>query len=263
MTYLEAARSHRGLLLATALALTVAWLTTNSPVPIYDGIGAPDEPYRYVSPPAGDKVRTQPPTSAAATARVTRGIAGVMELYTIEQGPQAQAFLVGQSLTVKPAPGTSAVPSSITATLTPLAPDSGPAGPRIDGNIYRLSWDAGLSTTQYRNEGADQVLLRAVRGPPPKATFLFRPSSADSWRRLPTNLAGADVYAAMLQGQGDYALTLDPSTTSAGRSTSQATSPHRRGGALTVWVTVVAAVVLLQLGVILIVRLHRARTGAE
>jgi hypothetical protein len=257
VTFVVPARSRRGLLLATICALTVAWLTTGSPVPIYDGIGAPDEPYRYVSPPLGDKVRTKPPTSAVGTASVTSGVAGVVETYTDEQGPQAQAFLTGQSLTVTASPASAAVASSITVTLTPLAPETNPSGPRIDGNIYRLSWDAGTSTTNYRNDGADQFLLRAVKGPPPKATFLFRPSAADSWQRLPTNLAGADVYSALVQGQGDYALTLDAQES----ASSAAAIPHRRTEAVSARVVLVAGLVLIMLGVILTVRLLRKRAA--
>jgi hypothetical protein len=257
VTFVVPARSRRGLLLATLCALTVAWLTAGSPVSIYDGIGAPDEPYRYVTPPPGDKVRTQPPSRAVGTALVTRGVAGVVEIYTDEQGPQAQAFLTGQSLTVTAPRATTAVANSIAVTLTPLAPQTDPSGPRIDGNVYRLSWDAGTSTTHYRNDGADQVLLSAVKGPPPKATFLFRPSAADSWQRLPTNLAGADVYAALVQGQGDYALTLDGQES----ASSAAATPHRRTGAVSARVVFVAGLVLIMLGVILTVRLLRTRAA--
>jgi hypothetical protein len=259
VSVVERRRSRRGLLLATALALIVAWLTTNSPVPIYDGIGAPDEPYRYVSPPPGDKVRTQPPTSAVADL-VSRGTARVVEMSTAEQGPQAQAFLAGQDLTVAPAAGTTAAASSVTVTLTPLAPESGPSGPRIDGNIYRLSWDAGTSIAHFRNRGSDQILLRAVKAPPPKATFLFRRSAAESWRRLPTSRVGADIYLTLVQGEGEYALTLDAPGAST-HGSAAATIPHQRTGGVNGRLILAAGLVLVMLGVIVTVRLLRARAA--
>jgi hypothetical protein len=95
-----------------------------------------------------------------------------------------------------------------------------------------------------------------LKGLPPTATFLFRQSAADSWRRLPTNLVGADVYMALAEGEGDYALTLD----APGPSISAAV-PHRQRGSGTVWVTLVTSLVLVQLGVILIARLLRARAA--
>jgi hypothetical protein len=43
----------RARLLLALVALPLAWLLAPGAVPLYDGINLPDEPYRYVVPPAG------------------------------------------------------------------------------------------------------------------------------------------------------------------------------------------------------------------
>jgi hypothetical protein len=240
----------------TAAALVVAWLLPGRPVPIYDGIGAPDEPYRYVSVPSGVQIRTQPPTMAKVTVPVERGEASVVELSTSEQGPQAEADIVGQSsLTVPPASGPTPPPKSVTVTLTPLAPD--PAGPQIDGNVYRLSWVAGSTAPTFDNQGADLFYLRATVGPPPRATFLYRHGPSDSWRALATELAGADVYSALIQGAGDYALTRRPFP-----ATATGTGQHTASSGTVPWSLILITILILAMvGFVLTIRLMRSRSA--
>jgi hypothetical protein len=249
-------RSHRRLLLVTVSALVVGWLVTAAPIPIYDGIGAPDEPYRFVSPPPGDKLRTAPPTQAVASVLITSGTAGVVELFTDEQGPQAQILIVGQTLKVSAGPGSIRVPAAVTVTVKPLAPEAGPSGLLIDGNIYELSWDADGAITEYTNDGGDRILLRAVRGPPPKATFLYRRRPGDAWRPLETNLAGADVYQALIQGEGDYALTVRglPASASAG-----SIAGSHRSGRIDIRLLAGAALVVVLVAAVVAVRVSRRR----
>jgi hypothetical protein len=247
----EALRSRRALLCATAAALMVAWLLPGRPVPIYDGIGAPDEPYRYVSVSPGVASRTQPPTTARITVPMQNGVASVVQLATAEQGPQAEVDIVGQSLS-EPAASVSA---SVTVTLTPVAPDAGASGPQIDGNVYRLSWIAGSTAMSFSNQGDDLMYLRATVGPPPRATFVYRQGPGARWRALATDLAGADVYSALIQGAGDYALTRRPFV---GAPVSSAT--HSAGAKSLPWtLVVVAALVLSMIGCVIIIRLLRGR----
>ncbi|MDQ1719826.1 MAG: hypothetical protein QOE89_3779 [Pseudonocardiales bacterium] len=252
MTAGGSTRSRRGLLYLTAAALAVAWLLPGRPVPIYDGIGAPDEPYRYVSVPPGVQIRTRPPTLAKVTVPVERGVASVVELFTSEQGPQAEADITGPSLlTVPPASGSTPAPRSITVTLTPLAPD--PADPQIDGNIYRLTWVAGSSTPTFHNNGADLFYLRATVGPPPRATFLYRPGPSEPWRAVATELAGADIYSALIQGAGDYALTRRPFPAAATGNANSGTSP---------WSLILVTILILAMvGAVLTIRLMRIRSA--
>jgi len=73
--------------LAGAVLVTVGWLASPNAVPVYDGIAAPDEPYRYVSPPSGAS-KTAPPTSVSTDTPVAHGAnAQGLSLQTAETGP--------------------------------------------------------------------------------------------------------------------------------------------------------------------------------
>ena len=68
-------RSGLRWLLASFVALLVAWLLAPAVVPIYDGVSFPDEPYRYVQSPDGKP--TKPPTTAKASVQVNaQGLSG-------------------------------------------------------------------------------------------------------------------------------------------------------------------------------------------
>jgi len=240
------AGSARALLTLTAIALVIAWLLPGRPVPIYDGVGAPDEPYRYVRVPPDVAIRTQPPTTAKLSVPVTDGVPSVIELATSEQGPQAEADIVDRGLSVS-----SASASLLTATLVPLAPDPSGNGPKIDGNVYRLGWTAGTAAVRFVNHGSDLLYLRATVGPPPRAVFLYRTRPNDAWRPLATDLAGADIYSALIQGPGDYALTREPlPATSATPSAHSGVSPG---------LLIVAVLVIGMVAIVLIIRLLRVR----
>ena len=43
-------------LVAALVALLAAWVLAPAALPIYDGLSNPDEPYRWVQPPAGAKL---------------------------------------------------------------------------------------------------------------------------------------------------------------------------------------------------------------
>src|SRR5437868_4317124 len=57
-----------------ALVAAMSALGTGGP-PVYDGIGQPDEPYRYVAPPPGYR-HTPPATSAGAAVPLYKGLSG-------------------------------------------------------------------------------------------------------------------------------------------------------------------------------------------
>jgi hypothetical protein len=255
VTLLRGSRYRRGLIFLTVAALAVAWLLPGKRVPIYDGVGAPDEPYRYVSVPTGVQIRTQPPTAATVTVQVSNGNASQVVLATLEQGPQAEADIVDQSsLTVPASADSGATPESVTVTLTPLAPT--PADPHIDGNIYRLRWAAGSAIPKFDNHGGDLMYMRATVAPPPQAVFLYRPAPGAPWRRLVTERAGTDVYATLLQGAGDYALTRQPFPGSAA-----GTEQHAASGGTVPWsVILIAILVLGTVAAVLIIRRHRLRS---
>ena len=68
-------RAAAGLIVAMLL-LSVAWLAGGthhrSHVPVYDGVNAPDEPYRYIVAPPNAKKAKGPATSASASTGVKR-----------------------------------------------------------------------------------------------------------------------------------------------------------------------------------------------
>src|SRR5438105_1065265 len=86
-----------------AAVFGVVWLTAAPAAPpLYDGLGFPDEPYRYLSPPPGAK-KTPAPSTAAADFPVTPGVGNYVELASTEVGPQVQIDFNQADLTPPPA----------------------------------------------------------------------------------------------------------------------------------------------------------------
>jgi hypothetical protein len=193
----------------TALAaLLLAWVVVPpASTPLYDGIGAPDEPYRYVAPPAGAK-HTQPPHVATADSDAGGGT-NLHPFYVSsdEIGPQVLLFISKGSLVV---------PSSITGvrvTATPLAPDRSPTGATIDGNVYRVvaaglagTTEQGSLTFGSHSESESTITMRATSARQPSPSFVFRATPTDTWQRVSAVRVGSDIYRATVTHVGDYAL---------------------------------------------------------
>ncbi|MDQ6649765.1 MAG: hypothetical protein M3Z02_06575 [Actinomycetota bacterium] len=76
-------------LLGALAVLVAAWLLAPGGVPLYDGVGFPDEPYRYVVPPRADLPRTDPPTEGRDMVRAADAAGGSEVLaQSREMGPQ-------------------------------------------------------------------------------------------------------------------------------------------------------------------------------
>jgi hypothetical protein len=198
-------RGLRGLVLPLA-ALAAAWVLAPSVVPLYDGVGFPDEPYRYVVAPAGT-APTKAPTGGSSTARMQHGATvDDLTIVTAEQGPQFQMFLPVGFLT---GPATA---TTVTARVAPAAGDSPLAGMTFDGNVYALSATSdvpGPLTVAYSAASAGlggSVQLRTDTKNSGDPVFVYRPTKADAWRPLATSPTGQDVYGTDLVGLGDYAL---------------------------------------------------------
>lgn len=193
-------RRRVGVLVAGACAVVLAWLVAPTGVPLYDGIGFPDEPYRYVDPPSGYQ-KTKPPTIADAQSPVANGTSTLLMLAASrENGPQVAVSLPSRSLAAPQA-------TRVTLTATPEAPDTQPSGARIDGNVYRVAWtaDRGPVTTTSRISVA-YVLLRATTGKQPGPKMYHRASPDSPWSSISTTRVGRDIYQSPLAGAGDYAL---------------------------------------------------------
>lgn len=199
----------------TALLVTASW-TAGIAVPLYDGIGFPDEPYRYVTAPAGAK-HGPPAKPAQADAAASAGSnTAELTLQTDEQGPQ---------LLVQLPPGVTTLPPSartVTITATPLAPDAQPADGTIDGNVYRISLisDAGAASFG-KDVGQSLLYLRAASNIPAPPVMEYRPTPQAAWAALKTGRGGADVAVISFKGTGDYTLVHQRGATPANNGPSQ------------------------------------------
>lgn len=215
-------------------AVAVGWLSTPQPVPIYDGLGLPDEPYRYAVAPAGTR-HTPPPTGARDSLQIGggRSTAG-LTLQTREVAPQFTVFLPLGSLVTERGP--------LAVSVEPVGTQVVP-GVVADGNSYRLTI---TGPTPVRLDDPDlvaHVLMRATTQRRPQPDIYFRPSARRAWQHLATTAAGLDVRSARLSGTGDYQLAGAPAEPASSRAT--------------VWAAGAGGVLVLIAGSILTIR----RTG--
>jgi len=182
----------------SGLLVVLGWLLTSYPVPVYDGIGMPDEPYRYVSTPPSASAAAKPAGSAQGTLPVLGGVNSQLgSLGSGEFGPQALVYFpVG----VLAAPG-----GKITVKVVPEAPSHPPADGPIDGNVYRLSITDPAGPVTF-NSPKIMIYLRATTARQPGPVIEHRLAPGQTWRLLDTTRSGNDVYGAVLPGTGEYAL---------------------------------------------------------
>lgn len=231
------------LLTATGL-IALAWLagpTLPSP-PLYDGLGIPDEPYRYADPPR-DAVKTEPPTVASGTARVTGGVAGPLSATSAEQGPQVEVSLVAEAL-IAPREA-----KKVRVRVRALAPSSQPRDGAVWGNVYRVTATSDNGPVKLRREGASTIVLRAPADQP-RPVVQYRDSSG--WHRLITTKFGHDRYKAAVPVLGDYAVVRLADQPSAASDDNQVAVIVILGGSL-----------ILLTGVVWLVRRAGRRTSLE
>ena len=198
---------------AAILALVVAWLLAPAVVPIYDGIGQADEPYRYVQRPANapSKPTNKAPTEAKATLTVSNGLSAAGYSNSDERGPQISLYVPAGALKA-PSGAT-----SIVVTAQPLAPKAPlPTDGTIVTNVYRISAVAGGQEAQLVGTGdhAATIQMRAPTGKQPGPVFERR--TATGWVKVPTIRAGIDIYQAQASAFGDWALVQMKGTGSSG-----------------------------------------------
>jgi hypothetical protein len=183
---------------AAGSALALAWIVAPAGVPIYDGIGNPDDPYRYVSPPPS-AVTDKAPSSVTGHSPVVNGFnKDLLFLTTREMGPQITVSIPQKSLRADSA-------TQVTVHAEPEAPAGQPSGATIDGNVARLTFAADKgSVTTGKNISFAYVVLRATSGRQPGPTMYYR--TTGSWRALHTSRVGNDIYQSGIPGPGEYAL---------------------------------------------------------
>lgn len=231
------ARLARTRLLAATAALVAAWLVTPHAVPLYDGIGIPDEPYRYVKPPAGYQ-QTPTPSTVRVPLPATNGTnpKGAL-VQTLEVSSQSGMYFLPDGikgpLTTK----------TFTITITPQAPDGTTPG-TVDGNVYRIEFLAdGKPGATLTDTGRNTVYIqRATSAKVAAATLYYRPAGG-SWTAIPDTKGGTDSFQGYLAGPGDYALV---------PGKAQATSNNHL-----LLIAILVLVVLAMAGAIVLIRLSR------
>ena len=191
------------LLLAAALVLGLgALVAPASAPPLYDGVNYPDEPYRFVDPPAGAP-KTKPATTASATAPVSGGRAGELKLATAENAPQISIDLPAGA--VRTPDGV----TSVRVTAAPVGNIAVPAGRYLWSDVYDVSATRGTVSAVTDAQGQPIITMRAVNAQRPEPVIARFDGAR--WTLLPTFAVGNDIYSAQFPGLGRFAvLGIDP-----------------------------------------------------
>ena len=197
-------------LLAALLLVGLGRLLSPSAVPVYDGIGAPDEPYRYVAPPAG-AAKTADATSGRATSPLVGGVSSYgMSVATAESGPQFSLFVPPKALAT--------TGRSLEVAVAPEAPTDQPSGRRIDGNVYAVTIKAAGPVTLTPQASLATLYLRSTTAKQPGPVMEYRAKATDPWTALKTSRGGMDVYVSSFPGPGQYALAFSATAAKKGSS---------------------------------------------
>jgi len=234
-----------------AAGLMLAWLAAPVVAPLYDGVGFPDEPYRYVTRPAGDTKVTKPPGQVAVRMPVSDGTTDGFNGASAETGPQISIFVPT---------GTLAVPKDAHTLLLradPRTPDGAADGGSVDGNIYRLTAtpDTGKASVAKVPDQI-QIIMRATTAKQPGPTMEYRPDGRQAWSRLKTSRYGTDLYAATVKGFGDYALVFAKPVSGVAKAAAKS------GPAKYAYALIVAGLLIFLSSVVLAIRVARARRAA-
>ena len=182
-------------LAAALLLVALGRLASPSAVPVYDGVGAPDEPYKYVG------RANAPVASISRTVAVSGGSSAALTLQSAEKGPQVLLDLA--------AGGLDATTSTLTVTARPVEADGTkvPQG-TIDGNVYRITASQGARLRPDRALGF--LFLRAAVMTRPDPVVVHRTTSTDPWEKVRTVRAGQDILSTPFRALGDYAVVKVP-----------------------------------------------------
>ncbi|HEY2298985.1 MAG TPA: hypothetical protein VGH43_14725 [Jatrophihabitans sp.] len=189
-------RNTRFLVIALVLLGLGWWVAPRSAPPLYDGVGFPDEPYRFVVTPAGAKP-TKAPTTATRIVPVTKGTAGAASLASAEQAPQI-AVLIPTGRLQAPA-GT----KQFTLRAAPVQPVQAPDGEYLWSNVYDLAGTDPKVTMRDGNPPAT-ITLRAATAQRPYPTIERYLNG--TWTKVKTVPVGQDIYQAELPSLGRYAV---------------------------------------------------------
>jgi len=182
-------------LVVAALLQAVAVAVSPYAVPIYDGIGFPDEPYRFVVRPAGAQ-ETKDPTIAKGSASVSGDAVGSVVAASAESAPQISIFIPKNKLVV--AAGT----TEVTVTGTPVQPLPTGRGQYLWSDVYDVTATPG--TTIHSGLPQATITMRAASAQRPQPSIAYYADGR--WHLLPTYAQGQDIYIAELTTFGKFAV---------------------------------------------------------
>lgn len=238
---------------AVAVALLAgAWIASPAVVPIYDGPGQPDQPYRYVVAPPGDTKKTPDPTPATATMPIRNGVSTAGLAYSAESGPQVRVYIPPGALQAPPGA------TSIRLTATPSAPQPPlPSDGEIVGNVYTITLTATGGDVTVTAKSADQTPTLQLRAPTARQPGpVFERFDGKKWTQSETIRAGQDIYQTAASQLGVWALV-------------QLKAGGSALGAAQLAMLVIGIAILVIVGIIMVVRMTRSgatpppRTGGR
>jgi hypothetical protein len=183
----------------SGLVTLVVLVATASGTPLYDGIGFPDEPYRYVDPPHG-YVQKYKPTEARTVIRISRETNPDEGLISSgESGPQVAMYIPRRGLSVLDSA------STVTVTARPVKANDPPGDGTLNSNVYQVDFSHPVQISGA-SASPPNITLREATFETVLAVMEYRTDSTSRWRRLETPQVGRDIYVAALQGAGQYVL---------------------------------------------------------
>ncbi len=228
---------------AGLLALT--WRASPLPSPpMYEGLTAQAEPYRYLHPPPG-LGSTPRPSGTRATRPLEGGQSPALSPATAETPPQAQLLAARGAFAVPP--GATAVTATIAAVDPPPGP---PIGGEVAGNVYDISLTAAGAPLAV---GPGRTVTVVLRGPAGIGGPTIERFAGGAWTRLETQPLGAlagDSYTADTGALGEFALVAPPG------------SSAPRSGTDIVAIVLAAGAVLLTAATLIALRRNRRTRAA-
>jgi hypothetical protein len=192
-----AAVKHARVIVVAGLVLAIGWVfAPRSAPPLYDGVGFPDEPYRFVVKPQGAS-DTKAPTIATGNADVIRGQAGAVHANSAELAPQV-SFLIPVNRLRAPT-GT----TRIVVQGRPVTPIAAADGAYLWSNVYDIEATPG-STTFADGDPPATLTLRAATAQRPYPSI--ERYTGSSWVKVKTVPVGNDIYQSTLPALGRYAV---------------------------------------------------------
>jgi hypothetical protein len=224
---------------AVAVLLITGALLSPHAVPLYDGVGFPDEPYRFV-PPRGDGPAA---TAAVVSLRASGGVnSGGLLANSTELGPQVSVYAPPKAFQV---PSTAATTIQLTAGPVAVAPPAPPG--ELESNVYHLALTSPVGPVTVRTDAQQPgITLRAVSVKEPLPVMYYRATAAEAWKELKTRRVGRDNFNAVAPGPGQYVLA-------------RKAVVAEKGGGNTGLIVLVGGVALLMVVVIVAVRVLSSR----